>query len=538
MPHRIMHDIRNTEVLAGTDSGPSDVPGVASESALHLEELQRANAMLRTLIASSPLPIVVLDPGGGMVRLWNPAAEKLFGWKSAEVLGKQLPIVPRDKVEEFERFQERAAHGEAFYDVETFRRTKAGTLVHISLSAAPLYENGKVTGVMKIMSDVTARRKAENALRNANRAKDEFLATLAHELRNPLAPLRNAIEILRLQGMQTPESNWAVDIMSRQMQQMTRLIDDLLDIARITGNKLELKKEVIDLSDVLRVAIETSKPLIESSGHGFSVSLPQHPIYLKGDVVRIAQAISNLLNNAAKYTESGGRIWLSAESRGHDAVITVRDTGIGITAEMLPYVFDMFRQAERTGSKGGLGIGLTLAKRLIKMHHGSIHVESKGLGKGSSFAVHLPIILQEEEAPRPSEKLAATDAASMRILIVDDNEDAVSTLNMMLHLAGHDTRTARDGIEAVDLANTYRPNVVLLDIGMPRMNGYEAAETIRKQSWGQNMALIAMTGWGQESDRQRSKEAGFDEHLVKPVDPQVLLRLLKKMEQKRIASAA
>jgi len=534
-----MHDDRDAEVSARAESESVPAPAVDA-SALHLEELRRANAMLRTLIASSPLPIVVLDPdpGGGMVRLWNPAAEKLFGWKSSEVLGKPLPIVPRDKIEEFERFQERAAQGEALYDVETFRRTKAGTLVHVSLSAAPLYENGKVTGIMKIMSDVTARRKAENALRNAGRAKDEFLATLAHELRNPLAPLRNAIEILRLQGMQTAESNWAVDIMSRQMQQMTRLIDDLLDIARITGNKLELKKEVIDLSDVLRVAIETSKPLIESSGHEFSVSLPQHPIYLKGDVVRIAQAISNLLNNAAKYTESGGHIWLSAESRGRDAVIIVRDTGIGITAEMLPYVFDMFRQGERSsGTKGGLGIGLTLAKRLIKMHHGSIHVESKGLGKGSAFAVHLPIILQEEEAPRHSERLTTADAASMRILIVDDNEDAVSTLNMMLHLAGHQTRTARDGIEAVDLANTYRPNVVLLDIGMPRMNGYEAAETIRKQSWGQNMALIAMTGWGQESDRQRSKEAGFDEHLVKPVDPQVLLRLLKKMEQKRIASA-
>lgn len=536
MPYQVMQDIRDTEALAEASSG-SDPASAASESALHLEELRRANAMLRTLIASSPLPIVVMDPGAHMVRLWNPAAEKLFGWKSSEVLGKPLQIVPRDKIEEFERLQERVIHGEAFYDIETFRRTKAGALVHISLSAAPLYENGKVTGIMKIMSDVTARRKAEDALRNAGRAKDEFLATLAHELRNPLAPLRNAIEILRLQGMQTPESQWAVDIMGRQMQQMTRLIDDLLDIARITGNKLELKKEVIDLSDVLRVAIETSKPLIESSGHEFSVSLPQRPIYLKGDIVRIAQAISNLLNNAAKYTESGGHIWLSAECRGRDAVIVVRDSGIGIAAEMLPHVFDMFRQAGSSGTKGGLGIGLTLAKRLIKMHRGSIHVESKGLGKGSLFAVHLPIILEEEAATRHAERPIVPDAASMRILIVDDNEDAVSTLNMMLHLAGHHTRTARDGIEAVDLANTYRPNVVLLDIGMPRMNGYEAAETIRKQSWGQNMALIAMTGWGQESDRQRSKEAGFDEHLVKPVDPQVLLRLLKKMEQKRIAAA-
>lgn len=533
MPHQVTHDETDAEIPAEAVSGH---PESDSSYDVHsIDELRHANAMLRTLIASSPLPIVVVDPGEPIVRLWNPAAEKLFGWRAAEVLGKSLPIVPRDKIDEFDLFHSRAAKGEGYYDLDTFRRTKSGSHVYISLSAAPLYEGGKVTGVMEIMSDVTSRRKAEGALRNSARTKDEFLATLAHELRNPLAPLRNAIEILQMQGVQTPESQWALDIMARQMKQMTRLIDDLLDIARITGNKLELKKEVIALSDVLRVAIETSRPLIESSGHEFSVSMPDSPVYLKGDLVRIAQAISNLLNNAAKYTEAGGRIWLTADCRGHEIVIIVRDSGIGITAEMLPHVFDMFRQGERPsgGSKGGLGIGLTLAKRLIKMHRGSIRVESKGAGKGSSFAVHLPIIV--DEATETHATAPTTQAAPMRILIVDDNEDAVSTLNMMLHLVGHDTRTARDGIEAVDLANTYRPNVILLDIGMPRMNGYEAAATIRKQSWGQNMALVAMTGWGQESDRIKSKEAGFDEHLVKPIDPQMLLRLLKRIEQKGIA---
>lgn len=506
-----------------------------SEAASLPHEGRRANGMLRTLIESSPLPIVVTDLDPPIVRLWNPAAEKLFGWKSAEILGTSNPIVPKEKMEEYATYRAFVASGQAFRDVETDRRAKNGNLVQVSLSAAPLHERGEVSGIVSIFTDMTERKKVENALRNAGRAKDEFLATLAHELRNPLAPLRNAIEILRLQGVQTPESQWALDIMGRQMQQMTRLIDDLLDIARITGNKLELKKEVIELADILKVAIETAKPLIESFGHEFSVVLPQEPIYLKGDSVRIAQAISNLLNNAAKYTESGGRIWLTAERRGREIVIVVRDSGIGISAEMLPHVFEMFTQAERpSGTKGGLGIGLTLAKRLVKMHRGSIHVESKGLGKGSSFAVHLPIIFEEEEAVETPISLPH-EAASMRILIVDDNEDAVSTLNMMLHLAGHDTRTARDGIEAVDVANTYRPNVVLLDIGMPRMNGYEAAETIRKQSWGSKMALIAMTGWGQESDRQKSKDSGFDEHLVKPVDPQVLLKLLKKMEQNRIA---
>lgn len=535
MPHGLLHDGRNSDASTGADIS-RDATNSDRVEKQPLDELRRANAMLRTLIASSPLPIVVLDAETGVVRLWNPAAEKLFGWKAVEVLGQALPIVPRDKNSEFEDFQCRARKGEALHDIETFRRTKSGSLVHVNLSAAPLYEDGRITGVMKIMSDVTARRKAEDALRNAARTKDEFLATLAHELRNPLAPLRNAIEILNLQGVQTPESQWALDIMSRQMKQMTRLIDDLLDIARITGNKLELKKEVIALADILRVAIETSKPLIESSGHSFSISIPEGNVYLKGDIVRIAQAISNLLNNAAKYTESGGSIWLNAECRGREVVIMVRDSGIGIAAEMLPHVFDMFRQAEHMpGAKGGLGIGLTLAKRLIKMHGGSIQVDSKGTGKGSTFVVHLPIHVTEAISRTETDEHEASEATPMRILIVDDNEDAVSTLNMMLHLAGHQTRTARDGIEAVDIANTYRPNVVLLDIGMPRMNGYEAAETIRKQSWGQNMALIAMTGWGQESDRKKSKEAGFNEHLVKPVDPQILFRILRRIEQRGIA---
>lgn len=499
------------------------------------DEMRHANIMLRTLVEASPLPIVVTDPDPMIVRLWNPAAEKLFGWKASDVLGKPSPFLIKTEEKSGEKADLQAVlRGQAFHDVETERRNKNGSLIRVSLSAAPLYEDGNVRGIVLIFTDMTARAKAENALMNANRTKDEFLATLAHELRNPLAPLRNAIEILQIQGVPKPESQWALDIMSRQMRQMTRLIDDLLDIARITGNKLELKKEVVELADALRIAIETSRPLIESSGHEFSVSFPEHPVHVRGDQVRIAQAVSNLLNNAAKYTEPGGRIWLSADRRGDQAIITVRDTGVGIAPDLLPHVFDMFRQGERaSGPKGGLGIGLTLAKRLIKMHGGTIRVESKGSGKGSSFTVQLPIVKMAGDLHENAEKEIETPKPSMRLLIVDDNEDAVATLQMMLSFSGYQMRVAHDGVEAVDVANTYRPNVILLDIGMPRMNGYEAAATIRKQWWGEDMTLIAMTGWGQESDRQKSKEAGFDEHLVKPVDPRTLLKLLKRIEEKK-----
>jgi PAS domain S-box-containing protein len=523
----------------GNIIGASKVARDISESKKLEEEMGHANMMLSTLIEASPLAIAVIDFDPPIVRLWNPAAEKLFGWKASEILGQPLPIVPKDRFKEFEEYRAAFSSGKALHDIETYRKTRNGALVQVSLSAAPLFDKGHISGVVGIFTDMTARKKVENALRNASRTKDEFLATLAHELRNPLAPLRNAIEILEIQGVPTPESKWALGIMSRQMRQMTRLIDDLLDIARITGNKLELKKEVIELSDVIRIAVETSKPLIESSGHQFSMDMPEETVCIKGDQVRIAQAVSNLLNNAAKYTESGGSIWLSAERQGHEIVITVRDTGVGISAEMLPHIFDMFRQSDRSGaSKGGLGIGLTLAKRLIRMHGGSIQVESKGAGKGSSFSVRLPIVTRSGETEDEPKHEVSLATAPMRILIVDDNEDSVSTLNMMLRLAGHDIRTARDGIGAVDLANTFRPNVVLLDIGMPRMNGYEAAATIRKQWWGEDMTLIAMTGWGQTSDRMKSKEAGFDEHLVKPVDPRALMRLLKRIEENKPVSIA
>jgi signal transduction histidine kinase/CheY-like chemotaxis protein len=370
-------------------------------------------------------------------------------------------------------------------------------------------------------------------LRDTDRRKDAFLATLAHELRNPLAPIRHAGEILRLQGGPAPEVQWAVDVIDRQMRQLTRLLDDLLDVARITVNRLELRMARIDLAAVLQVAVETARPLIEEHGQEFTATLPPHPVALDGDLTRLAQVIANLLNNAAKYTDRGGHIWLTAEQQGPEAVVTVRDTGIGIPPEMLPRIFEMFAQADRSleRSHSGLGIGLTLARQIVELHGGTLTAQSDGAGTGSAFTVRLPVL--PEAAPAPPRTRPARErqvpVAARRILVVDDDRISAASLGKWLTIMGHEIRTAYDGLGAVGAAEAFRPDVVLLDIGLPKLNGYEAARKIRQQPWGQGTVLVALTGWGQEADRQRARDAGFDHHLVKPVDPAVLTRLLTSL---------
>ena len=396
-------------------------------------------------------------------------------------------------------------------------------------------EAGRLIGAVNVLVDISERKLAEEALKQADRSKNEFLATLAHELRNPLAPIRAAVKILQLKANPTPESQSALEVIERQTRQMTRLIDDLLDIARITSNKLDLRNERIELGEVLNAAVETSRPLIEQRGHELIVKVPEDPIFLDGDLVRLAQVISNLLNNAAKYTERGGRIWLAAAKKGNDAVIKVRDTGIGIPAEMLPKIFEMFAQADRStnGSPGGLGIGLTLVKRLVEMHGGTIAVHSDGRGKGSEFVVRVPVassrLPTEEISTKGKHGSENGKSSSVRILVVDDNHDSADSMGLLLKLLGNEVRIVHDGQAAVDVANEFEPRVVLLDIGLPEMNGYEAARKIREQPWGNRATLIAVTGWGHEVDRQRSKNAGFDHHLVKPVDPDALTKLLSSL---------
>ena len=363
----------------------------------------------------------------------------------------------------------------------------------------------------------------------ADRSKNEFLAILAHELRNPLAPIRTAVQILNREGTLAPESQWALSAIERQVRQMARLIDDLVDVARMSTNRFELRKERVDLAVVLRLAVETSGSLLRAGGQEFTTVVPQDAIHLDADPMRLAQAVSNCLNNAAKFTDRGGHIWLTAERVGGDAVITVRDTGVGISRAMLPHVFEMFTQGEQTRARtfGGLGIGLTLVKRLVEMHGGTVAAESTGLGMGSMFVIRLPAVLDSSQCPQPqAEGPAYMSPPSLRILIVDDNRDAADSLAMLLRTTGNDIRTAYDGLEAVQVASEFRPEVVLLDIGLPKIDGHEVAQRIRKEPWGRQMCLIAVTGWSDETDRARSRASGFNHHLVKPLDTGHLAQLL------------
>jgi signal transduction histidine kinase/DNA-binding response OmpR family regulator len=382
-------------------------------------------------------------------------------------------------------------------------------------------------------ADFIERVKDEQALKEADRRKDEFLATLAHELRNPLAPIRNALHIMRLARNDVTVVEEARTMMERQLGQLVRLIDDLLDVSRITRGKLELRKERIELASVINNAIETARPLIEEAGHQLTISLPAQSIFLDADPVRLAQVFSNLLNNAAKYMERGGHIWLTAERRAREVIITVRDTGIGIPSQSLPVIFDMFSQVDQSleKSRGGLGIGLTLVKRLIELHGGRVEAHSEGPGCGSEFRTYLPVEALAPEPEPPSDHDAQTaNQARFRILIADDNKDAAQSTGMMLRMLGHEVRSVHNGLQALEEASAFRPDVILLDIGMPQMNGYETARRIRQKRWGKDMVLIALTGWGQEEDKERATAAGLDYHFTKPVNPTDLEKFLANLQ--------
>ena len=366
-------------------------------------------------------------------------------------------------------------------------------------------------------------------LREQDQHKDEFLATLAHELRNPLAPIRNGLELIRLSNNNPATLERATTIMHRQVDQMVRLVDDLLDVARISRNKLELRKERVDLESVVRNAVETSRPVLAAAKNDLHVELPEEPVWLDADPVRLAQVFSNLLNNAAKYSEPAGRIVLVARQTGDELTVKISDTGIGIEPGKLSKIFGMFVQLQASDQQpqSGLGVGLTLVQRLVEMHGGSIEARSEGAGKGSEFIVRLPALTQSAQAPLTDESITEErPQLRRRILVVDDNIDSAESMALMLKLSGHDVATAHDGMEAVELAREFQPDVALLDLGMPKLDGYEAARSIRRQSWGQEMLLVALTGWGQQEDKRRSREAGFDAHLVKPIDFGVLEKLV------------
>ncbi len=368
-------------------------------------------------------------------------------------------------------------------------------------------------------------RATEQWRQEADRRKDEFLATLSHELRNPLAPIRNAVQILRMKRVPQARER-ALEIVDRQVSHLVRLVDDLLEVSRITRGKLELRREPIALERAVLSAIETSRPLIEAAGHELTVRLAGEPLTVEADLVRLSQVISNLLNNAAKYTEAGGRIELTTARQGGEAVVRVRDSGIGIPADKLRGVFEMFTQLDgsKRQSQGGLGIGLALVRSLVQMHGGEVEAESGGPGRGSVFTVRLPLLGADHEANREPELARCAALPATRILVVDDNRDAADSLGILLEFLGSEVRVVHDGPAALREIEAFRPAVVLLDIGMPGMDGHEVARKVRERSAA--ITLIAVTGWGQEEDHRRSQEAGFDHHLVKPVDLDALRSLL------------
>ena len=412
-----------------------------------------------------------------------------------------------------------------------------GSRVKAYLSARPLEEGA--LGKALVVIDVTQERqyvelqRAQRALREADRRKDEFLATLAHELRNPLAPIRNAVDVLALKMPKEPQLQWARGVLERQVEHMARLLDDLLDVSRVALLKPDLQRETLDLTWVVRAAVETSQPLIEAAEHELVLSLPDEPLNVDGDPIRLAQVFGNLLNNAAKYTEGGGRIEVTVERQDQEAVVSVKDNGEGLDAELLPHVFDLFSRAKTAlvRARGGLGIGLSLVKALVEQHGGTVEARSEGIGAGSEFVVRLPIA---ESGPTEARPLAegAGSGCTYRILVVDDNRDSAGSLAMLLQLWGHEVETAFSGQHALDVGAKLRPHAVFLDIGMPGMDGYETCRRMRGEPWGREALVVALTGLGQDDDQRRSREAGFDHHAIKPVAGAALIELLESLERR------
>ena len=491
-----------------------------------------ANAFLAAIVRGSDDAIVSKDLKG-VITSWNQGAQQMFGYSAKEAIGQPITIlIPPDRLSEETNILERIRSGERIDHYETVRCHKNGALLNISLTVSPLRDaQGTIIGASKIARDITKQKYIEQELREADRRKTEFLAMLSHELRNPLAPIRNAVEILSQASVGEAQAKSLLELMRRQVAQMSRLIDDLLDVSRINGGKVTLSIKTIDLASPILQAVEATEPLGKSMEHHLTVTLPPEPVYVNADPTRLAQLVGNLLNNACKFTEKGGRIRLSAERAGGQAVIRVQDTGVGLAAEQIPLIFEMFKQVDTSleRSRGGLGLGLMLARHLVEMHGGTVEAHSAGLGHGSEFVVRLPVASGISRPQKPaSTGEQTTTGEPRRILIVDDNRDSADSLAMLCKLGGNEVYAAYDGLEAIEAAAKHQPDLILLDIGLPELNGYEVARRIRAQASSKDVTLIALTGWGQKEDRKRSMDAGFDAHLVKPVDLELLRNLLAR----------
>jgi PAS domain S-box-containing protein len=511
----------------------------------HERLADNARAHLAAIVESSDDAIVskTLD---GIIRSWNRAAERLFGYVADEAVGQPITlIIPPERVQEEQELLAKLRRGERIEHFETVRVAKSGRGIDVALTISPVYNaNGVIIGASKIARDISERkvsehaqqrtigelRRAEEALLDADRRKDEFLAVLAHELRNPLAPIRYAVAMARKEGRPEAERLQARAIIERQVEHMGRLLDDLLDVSRITRGTLVLRHSTVELASVVAAAQESARPLIEARSHRLVVRLQEQGLRLVADPVRLAQVLANLLVNAAKYTDTRGHIELEAKREAGELIVVVRDNGIGISAEMMPRVFTLFAQASSAldRSEGGLGIGLALVRGLVELHGGTVSAHSAGAGQGSEFVVRLPIGKPGRPKGEAEQSAAGQPGAKpLRLLVADDNRDSAATCAALLTASGHEVSIAHTGREAFDLACRLQPDALLLDIGMPELNGYQLAQRIRGTGWGRRAMLIAISGWGQEQDKRRALAAGFDRHLTKPIDPDGLEALLQ-----------
>lgn len=504
--------------------------GILYSKSVQHDAAAASEARFRTMADAMPQLAWMARPDGHIDwynRRWHeymgttPGQMEGWGWQSVHD-----PVVLPQVLERWKRSLDTGEQFEMVFPLKGADGVFRPFLTRVS----PVKDDaGKVLHWFGTNTDITAQREAEDALRRADRRKDEFIATLAHELRNPLAPIRNAVEIMRLRARDIAEPLvLARDIIDRQSRHLARLVDDLLELSRITRGKLEVHKARVALQPAIEAALEATRPLAAQAGHELGAEMPREPLYVDADSTHLTQVFLNLLSNAVKFTPRGGRITLELERRGSEALVVVRDTGVGIPREHLPRLFEMFSQVtpalDRT--QGGLGIGLALVRGLLELHAGSVHARSDGPDQGSEFEVRLPLAAAPEEGETRAH--APPGSSSRRVLVADDNRDAALTLRRLLEALGHEVMETHDGVEAVEAVRTFKPQIVLLDIGMPRMNGYEAAREIRRQPDGRGLRVVAVTGWGQQEDKRRAHEAGFDLHLTKPIDLAALESVLRQ----------
>ena len=526
-------------LLIGTDNTARQL--VEAERMLLDQRVRDQQFYTRSLIESNIDALITTDPRGIITDV-NKQMEALTGCTRDELIGAPFKDYFTDPERAKAGIKLVLAEGKVT-DYELTACARDGQETVVSYNATTFHDRDrKLQGVFVAARDVTERSRLENQMReqkaklsDLHRRKDEFLAMLSHELRSPLAPISNAVQLLGLQrASENLIQKQARGIIERQLRQLQHLVDDLLEVSRITTGRVQLRRERVAISDIVEGAVETARPLIEQRRHEFTVSLPPEPIWLYADAARLEQVVVNLLTNATKYTEEEGHVWLTVQQEGDECVLRVRDTGVGITPALLPLIFDMFTQAERSldRSQGGLGIGLALVRRLTELHGGKVEASSE-LGKGSEFIVRLPVALPDTpQPPSAVNEIGQPSIRRLRVLLVDDNVDTVLSFSMLIEAYGHDVRTAHDGLAAVQAAIDYRPDVALLDIGLPGLNGYEVAKRIRQCSNLENVVLVALTGYGQDSDRETSRQAGFNHHLVKPALLEQLQQVLTTVSEK------